>query len=860
MGLSGRKPVLPFLPMPQRTCLPSSQCSNPSHEMPAFAFPSSASASGTSTPCYSDGGGGMSLPHTPLPGTPLALEKASPARVTWRETIVDGRSAYLCVLYRAEQYWPLMITPTPAHNQPFSFDLPTSAAACLPSDSSCKASTSSMGSSTSDAAAAEDSPGSAGSAGTLTGLEDVRARELRQHGGRLGSTWSMGSGVGEDEDGLEWDDREEGILLSFLDNPLHPLATPYPPGTLPPSSALDDITTQIIRFHSPPTPVGGDSLNLTELICGGGKPGVTGLGITTSPAPSLPSARKHAAGASKHRRTHSASGIPWSHSWKATRRKLYEIARREALGMNREDRFKGRVISPPVATPAARDDEGLEVEEEEEEGRESSPAAIAMADCMATPLYVPRSATTTGVPTSTTRTRTSPTHGEVTETPSGRIMKRPGGGIMMQRHGSETMLEFPDASIGQTFPLGGMSMDEGEGEGAARGLVQGSREDQQISARSIGQALRLSSSLQRSTKTGPAGEIVAKPVRPTGGMQRKPSLLQRGQSFTADDFNNCLTLSSDSGSTPPPGDDETGNGGDSGTIEFTGFDDQDCVTPSAVFDNRTPTLQTVHHFGGAGQQQDMFDDMFGQYGIMSPSSDSGTCGEEPFAGNASMDTEMIPATPDQSHGLPCILLTKTSPTPMIRARNGSGSSDLEMVSPSPADGALPIFQAMPATGGLGTPLNLSPPGSPRARPQKDQHPVPSFYALDQDRTPRPVIASSLEAMRPGLIRARSSTAAYTTPSAFSQFMNNTANNNVVASGPIITGEIVDLAPRAGVMDAELQQPALPRSPAALGLSMPSAKRQKIGITHPHMTVPFAGFNGALDDRGLASPFDEKRMF
>lgn len=42
-------------------------------DMPAFAFPS-ASSSGTSTPCYSDGGG-MSLPHTPLPGTPLGLEK-----------------------------------------------------------------------------------------------------------------------------------------------------------------------------------------------------------------------------------------------------------------------------------------------------------------------------------------------------------------------------------------------------------------------------------------------------------------------------------------------------------------------------------------------------------------------------------------------------------------------------------------------------------------------------------------------------------------------------------------------------------------------------------------------------------------
>lgn len=44
----------------------------------------------------------------------------------------------------------------------------------------------------------------------------------------------------------------------------------------------------------------------------------------------------------KHRRTTSASGIPWKHSWQATRRKLYEIARKEARGDSREDRYKGR--------------------------------------------------------------------------------------------------------------------------------------------------------------------------------------------------------------------------------------------------------------------------------------------------------------------------------------------------------------------------------------------------------------------------------------------------------------------------------------------------------------------------------------
>lgn len=119
---------------------------------------------------------------------------------------------------------------------------------------------------------------------------------------------------------------------------MRPLSTTYPPGTLPPSAALDELTSQIIHFHQPAI---AESTTGNLQVRGAGHPGMT----TSRSAPSLksdsqlvkPPARQ------KHRRTHSSSGIPWTHSWRATRRKLYEIARKEALGDSREDRFKGRL-------------------------------------------------------------------------------------------------------------------------------------------------------------------------------------------------------------------------------------------------------------------------------------------------------------------------------------------------------------------------------------------------------------------------------------------------------------------------------------------------------------------------------------
>ncbi|GHJ83632.1 hypothetical protein NliqN6_0034 [Naganishia liquefaciens] len=641
-----QRPVLPALRMPQQYS---------TLDMPAFTFPST--SSGTSTPSYSDNGlGGASLPHTPLPGTPLALEK----------------------------YWPMMITPTPTHERPFTFDFPPT---CIPrTDSSCTVS-------------------SAGSSGTVTAEHEPR--EARQ-GKRLASGWSVASEV-EEDDGLEWDDREEGILLSFLDNPLHPLATPYPPGTLPPSSALDDITSQIIRFHSPPTPQGGNALALLD---------VKRTGMTSSVSvPSLSAAKR----SSKHRRTHSASGIPWKHTWRATRRKLYEIARREALGYVREDRFKERVISSPTDdTPGVTEDDGP---------IDFPPALI---DGLATPLP-----TQNGAP--------STPRAPVAETPSGRILKRPGGGMAMQRHGSETFLEFP--------PSIGLDLEVEEPE------------------RTTGKALRLSSSLQRSTKASSE----ARPVRPSG-MQRKSSLLHRGQSFTADDFNNCLSLSSDAA-----------------------FVDQACETPSIVFDaqsSHAPLDTTTPQ--ATETDQDLFGKSFGQhYSLVSPP--SSIFGSD--ANDVSMDADTIPATPD--HGLPAIMLTKTSPSPMVHMRTDSGSSELE-----------------PSV--LGGPLSFSAPTSPKFQ-------LGLVPTADQDLTPRPTHMGSA---RPGLVRARSSTAAHKSPSAFAQFMNHT--------------------PAPSTTITTTTTPAPLESP-----SRPTAKRQKLAFG---LTLPMPGAKGTPLDSGLASPFDENGMF
>ncbi|KAK8845508.1 hypothetical protein IAR55_006221 [Kwoniella newhampshirensis] len=96
----------------------------------------------------------------------------------------------------------------------------------------------------------------------------------------------------------EWTEDEDGLLQSYLAHPPRPLRTSYPPGTLPPSGALDEITAQIINVEARKSSF-SPSVSLT----------------------SLDDDDVHAV------RCVSA----WRHSLKATRQRLFTIARRESM-------------------------------------------------------------------------------------------------------------------------------------------------------------------------------------------------------------------------------------------------------------------------------------------------------------------------------------------------------------------------------------------------------------------------------------------------------------------------------------------------------------------------------------------------
>ncbi|KAK4686205.1 hypothetical protein P7C73_g3927, partial [Tremellales sp. Uapishka_1] len=44
----------------------------------------------------------------------------------------------------------------------------------------------------------------------------------------------------------EWTEDEDGVLQSYLLHPPRPLATTYPPGSLPPPGAIDEIASQVL--------------------------------------------------------------------------------------------------------------------------------------------------------------------------------------------------------------------------------------------------------------------------------------------------------------------------------------------------------------------------------------------------------------------------------------------------------------------------------------------------------------------------------------------------------------------------------------------------------------------------------------
>ncbi len=111
------------------------------------------------------------------------------------------------------------------------------------------------------------------------------------------------------------------------------------------------------------------------------------FGAGPAAAPPPPTTRRHG-----HARNRSLSTQPWTHSWTATRRRLFQIARKEAIGGTREDRWKGRTEPAACAARGA--------------------AALACKKTMAVP--------------------------------SGLLTRRPGGGMAIQRLGSFAALDIDE--------------------------------------------------------------------------------------------------------------------------------------------------------------------------------------------------------------------------------------------------------------------------------------------------------------------------------------------------------------------------------------------------------------------------------
>lgn len=125
------------------------------------------------------------------------------------------------------------------------------------------------------------------------------------------STSSAGSKRAREEDEEEaakWTEEDVDTIQAALLHPFRPLSAPFPPGELPPPSVLDELTHQIVKYAYRPSPVK--------------------RGRSKQP----PKPRPHEDG--------------WTHSWDATRRKLFRVALTEsqsAHGMDAEDRKLPRV-------------------------------------------------------------------------------------------------------------------------------------------------------------------------------------------------------------------------------------------------------------------------------------------------------------------------------------------------------------------------------------------------------------------------------------------------------------------------------------------------------------------------------------
>ncbi|WVR03533.1 hypothetical protein IAU60_000525 [Kwoniella sp. DSM 27419] len=115
---------------------------------------------------------------------------------------------------------------------------------------------------------------------------------------------AISSGIHPGED-LEWTEDEDGLLQSYLAHPPRALRHSYPPGTLPPPGALDEITTQLITTEMRRSPPAAHARSSTFFL------GSSNDSDSDNTPIGFPSA--------------------WRHSWDATRQRLFTVARKESM-------------------------------------------------------------------------------------------------------------------------------------------------------------------------------------------------------------------------------------------------------------------------------------------------------------------------------------------------------------------------------------------------------------------------------------------------------------------------------------------------------------------------------------------------
>lgn len=123
-------------------------------------------------------------------------------------------------------------------------------------------------------------------------------------------------------DGPEWTEWEDGILQSFLANPIRTLMNPFPPGTLPESNTIDELTNQVFHFLSySRSRKGSQSQSQSR-----SQDSVSLILDNDSETVSISSPTKKTFSTQ-------AEGKEWPHTWRQTRDRLFEIARLESKGL-----------------------------------------------------------------------------------------------------------------------------------------------------------------------------------------------------------------------------------------------------------------------------------------------------------------------------------------------------------------------------------------------------------------------------------------------------------------------------------------------------------------------------------------------